>query len=87
MQVLKNKNYLPELTLSTTMIFGISGYGSNNRHAIFCRAKGLGEGPSCGNVLVKNKDNRFLFLKRNYIYLSILFHGLGAALLSSPKKV
>ena len=69
------------------MIFGISGYGSNNCHAIFCGAKGLGEGASCENVAVKNKDNRFLFLKGNYIYLSILFHRLGVALLSSPKKV
>ena len=32
-------------------------------------------------------SHRFLFLKGNYIYLSILFHGLGVALLSSPKKV
>ena len=73
------------------MFFGISGYGSNNCLAIACGAKGLGEGASCGNVPVKNKDNRFLFLKENYIYIyiyiSILFHGLGVALLSSPKKV
>ena len=65
------------------MIFGISGYRSNNCHAIFCGAKGLG---SCGNVPVKNKANRFLFLKGNYIYHSILFQRLGVALLSSPKK-
>ena len=56
---LPRKNYLPELTPShfiprrTTMIFGISCYGSYNCHAIFCGAKGLGEGASCGNVPVK----------------------------------
>ena len=68
------------------MIFGISGYRSNNCHAIFCGAKGLGEGASCGNGPVKNKANGILFLKGNYMYLSILFHGLGVALLSSKKK-
>ena len=35
---------------------------------------------------VKNKANGILFLKGNYMYLSILFHGLGVALLSSKKK-
>ena len=73
----ETEKYLPELTLShfiprrTTMFFGISGYGSNNCLAISCGAKGLGEGASCGNVPVKNKDNRFLFLKENYIYISL----------------
>ena len=59
------------------MIFGISGYGSNNCHAIFCGAKGLGEGASCENVPVKNKDNRFSFLKGNYIYLSIVINSIS----------
>ena len=59
------------------MIFGISGYRSNNCHAIFCGAKGLGEGASCENVSVKNKDNRFLFLKGNYIYLSIVINSIS----------
>ena len=53
------------------MIFGISGYRSNNCHAIFCGAKGLGEGASCGNVPVKNKASGILFLKGNYIYIYI----------------
>ena len=59
---------------------------ANNCHAIFCGAKGLGEGASCENVPVKNKANGILFLKGNYMSLSILFHELGVALLSSLKK-
>ena len=57
----------------------------------FVGQRDWGKGASCGNVPVKNKGNRFLFLKENYIYIyiyiSMLFHRLGVALLSSPKKV